>query len=309
MKDMGRLLVAKIQIGAALVTWAVAFIGAVRGEEWFTGWLYFWAWYPLLFCLDGLLILAKEESRMWNKSGAFVRLAAWSVTVWLIFEGFNLHLQNWRYLGVEPRLWVRWPGYALAFATVMPGIFLVAENLAVRGYFSTSAQRPRELPGWQPLWLMLGAACLALPLVFPQAAFPLIWLAFIFLLDPINDLLTGDSFTRRWLNGGRQEHYCLLAAGFLCGLFWEFWNYFATSRWVYTLPALNFGKIFEMPLLGYLGFPPFALACAIMYNFLVIADERFLTAPRRQRWFWLGQGIFWAVMFWAIDNQTVLSFR
>jgi hypothetical protein len=305
---MTRPLVAKIQIGAALGLWAMAFIGAVRGVEFFTTWLYFFAWFPLIVCLDGLLVLAKEESWLWGKTGAFLRLAGWSVTVWLVFEAFNLFLQNWRYVGVEPRLWVRWPGYFLAFATVMPGIFLLAENLAARGYFSTSTGGPREVRGWQPLWLMLGTACLVLPLVFPNSAFPLLWLTFIFLLDPINDLLTGDSFTRRWLSGGRQEHYCLLAAGFWCGLFWEFWNYPAASKWVYTLPVLNFGKIFEMPVLGYLGFPPFALECAIMYNFLVIADERLLTTPRQKRWFWVGQGLFWVIMFWAIDTWTVMSF-
>jgi hypothetical protein len=306
---MTRPLIAKIQIGAALGLWALAFVGAVRGVEFFTTWLYFFAWYSLIVWLDGLLILAKEESWLWDKTGAFLRLAGWSVTVWLVFEAFNLFLHNWRYVGVEPRLWVRWPGYLLSFATVMPGIFLLAENLAARGYFSPSAGKPREVRGWQPLWLMLGAACLVLPPVFPNSAFPLIWLTFIFLLDPINDLLTGDSFTRRWLSGGRQEHYCLFAAGFLCGLFWEFWNFPAASRWVYTLPVLNFGKIFEMPILGYLGFPPFALECAIMYNFLVIVDERLLTTPRHKRWFWVGQGMFWAVMFWAIDTWTVMSFK
>jgi len=40
-----------------------------------------------------------------------------------------------------------------------------------------------------------------------------------------------------------------------------------------------------MPLLGFLGFPPFALECAVMYNFLTALDARVLTTPKRRRFF------------------------
>jgi hypothetical protein len=304
-----RPLLAKIQVGSALVIWALAFPGAVWGVELFTDWLYFFAWWPLIFFLDGILFLAKGESWLWDKTGEFLRLAGWSVTVWLVFEVFNFFLHNWRYVGIEARLWLRWPGYALAFATVLPGIFLAAQVLAARGVFQRSTGKPHNLNAWQPIFLMAGVACLVLPFVFPRYAFPLIWLTFIFLLDPFCDLLAGDSLTRRWLAGERQKHFCLLTAGLLCGLWWEVWNYPAISKWVYTLPILNFGKIFEMPVLGYLGFPPFALECAILYNFLVIVDQRSLTSPRRRLLAWLCQAAFWVAVFWAIDTWTVLSFR
>jgi hypothetical protein len=99
-----------------------------------------------------------------------------------------------------------------------------------------------------------------------------------------------------------------LAAGLICGLWWEAWNYFAITKWVYTLPVLNFWKVFEMPLLGFLGFPPFALECAVMYNFLKALDDRVLTTPRRQRNAWLIQVAFWLVMFAAMDAWTVISY-
>ena len=86
------------------------------------------------------------------------------------------------------------------------------------------------------------------------------------------------------------------AAGLLCGLWWEAWNYGAAAKWVYTLPVLNFGKIFEMPVLGYLGFPPFALECAVMYNFMRALDERVLVTARRCRYAILIQLAFWLVM-------------
>ncbi len=150
---------------------------------------------------------------------------------------------------------------------------------------------------------------LLLTLTLPHYAFALVWGAFFFLLDPVCDFLSGKSLTRRWLAGERQEIFGLLAAGLICGVWWEMWNYPAAAKWIYALPALNFGKIFEMPVLGYLGFLPFALECAVMYNFMQALEERVLTTPRRRRWFWLAQLAFWLVMFVALDVWTVISFK
>ena len=98
-----------------------------------------------------------------------------------------------------------------------------------------------------------------------------------------------------------------MAAGLICGVWWESWNWFAISKWVYTLPVLNCFKVFEMPLPGYLGFAPFALECAVMYNFIKALDERVFTTPARRRNAWLVQLAFWVVMFAALDAWTVIS--
>jgi hypothetical protein len=49
---------------------------------------------------------------------------------------------------------------------------------------------------------------------------------------------------------------------------WEFWNYWAHTKWVYTVPILPQIKIFEMPFLGFFGFGPFALECYVATNLL-----------------------------------------
>ncbi len=64
---------------------------------------------------------------------------------------------------------------------------------------------------------------------------------------------------------------------FICGGLWEFWNFWARAKWIYTVPILGDIKIFEMPVLGYFGFPPFALECFAMYVFV-------------RRLFWRGPG-------------------
>ena len=58
-----------------------------------------------------------------------------------------------------------------------------------------------------------------------------------------------------------------MLSGFLCGVLWEFWNYWSRAKWHYTVPIMENLKIFEMPLPGYFGFPAFALECFTMYVF------------------------------------------
>ncbi len=296
-------------IAAALLIWTVSLWGALQGREPFASHLYFFAWYPYLLFLDALLCLKEGNFWLLSRPREFLRLLCWSVTCWLVFEAFNLVLQNWRYAGLLPQWWQRWPGYAFAFATVLPGIFLTARVLAAWGAWQGAGGESRAWSSWQPLWLILGTVCLVLTLSQSHYAFALLWGAVFFLLDPICELLEGKSLTRRWLAGERQEIYGLLAAGLICGLWWEMWNYPATAKWVYTLPVFNFCKIFEMPILGFLGFLPFALECAVMYNFYQALTARVLTTPSRRRWFWLGQLAFWLLMFAALDAWTVISFQ
>jgi hypothetical protein len=298
------------EIWLALGLWAAGLWGAVTGHKDIQQYLYFFAWYPYLLFLDGLLFRLEGKSWLRQRPREFLRLGGWSVTVWLIFEAANLALKNWAYVGLTSVRWLRWGGYALAFATVLPGILLTAQVLMALGAWKGRRGRPLA-PGraWEPLSLLGGTAFLVLPLTFPRYAFPLIWGAFFLLLDPLVALLGGPSLIKRFLEGERREHLCFLAAGGLCGLWWEAWNFLATAKWVYTLPVLNFWKVFEMPLPGYLGFLPFALEAAVMYNFLQALEDRVWTTPARRRRAALAQGAFWVLMFAALDACTVISYQ
>ena len=110
--------------------------------------------------------------------------------------------------------------------------------------------------------LVAGAIMLVWPLVWPSQylAAP-VWLGFIFLLDPINARLGVERLTReRVIN--------LAWSGLLCGVLWEFWNFWSRAKWHYAVPIMEHLKIFEMPVPGYLGFPAFAFECFTMYVFV-----------------------------------------
>jgi len=116
---------------------------------------------------------------------------------------------------------------------------------------------------------IVGLVGVVVPLVFPNEWFaPIIWLSFIFLLDPLNALRGWPSIAGDLARGDWRRMLSLLASGFLCGVLWEFWNYWALSKWTYTVPYFGKIKIFEMPVLGFLGFPPFAIECWAMYIFV-----------------------------------------
>jgi hypothetical protein len=50
-------------------------------------------------------------------------------------------------------------------------------------------------------------------------------------------------------------------------VFWEMWNSLSCPKWVYTVPFVSRFKLFEMPILGYAGYLPFGLECALVVDF------------------------------------------
>jgi hypothetical protein len=113
---------------------------------------------------------------------------------------------------------------------------------------------------------MLAAPLLVAPDIARYLAAP-VWLGFILLLDPINARLGAESLHADWRSGRYDRAINLALSGVLCGFLWEFWNNWSHAKWHYTVPIMENLKIFEMPVPGYLGFPPFAFECFTMYVF------------------------------------------
>ena len=84
----------------------------------------------------------------------------------------------------------------------------------------------------------------------------------------INGRIGAESLRGDFRQGHSGRLINLLVAGLVCGVAWECWNYWAHTKWVYTVPVPPDIKLFEMPLAGYLGFPAFAVECFTMYVFV-----------------------------------------
>jgi hypothetical protein len=227
-------------------------------------------WWGYLLAIDALIWKLQGHSLLCDRRREFWRLLPLSVAFWLIFEVYNLHLDNWTYIGLPERQWEATLGAIIAYATIMPGLFLTAELLGTLGIFARF-----RVPAFEPsnrllyLLMLFGFICLMAPVLVPREIahylFALVWIGFILLFEPVLYASRGDSLLRDLTEGQLQRVLGLVAAGYICGVLWEFWNYWATAKWIYTAPFTEDVRYFEMPLAGFLGFGPFAWEFAVMY--------------------------------------------
>jgi hypothetical protein len=241
----------------------------------------FWSWHtPIawtgyILCIDGLVWRRRGSSLLRDDRAEALFIAIVGVPLWIVFEFYNKYtLHNWYYIGLPDVLLVRYAGYAWAFATITLALMETAE--LVGSLRDRRAPRDRRVPpprvplgaaGW--LSVIAGAALLAVPIVYPSTwlAAP-VWLGFIFLLDPLNAAAGAESIRGDRRSDHRGRLINLLLSGLICGFIWEFWNYWARAKWIYNVPVPPHVKIFEMPVAGFAGFPPFAVECFVMYVFV-----------------------------------------
>jgi hypothetical protein len=227
------------------------------------------AWTGYILFADAIVWKRRGDSWLRNNRAELFFAACASVPLWVVFEIYNKYsIHNWYYVGLPDVLLLRYLGYAWSFATITPAIFetgdLVSSLRDRRGPPSRAQPTiPRRLGPGAWICVAAGAAMLVLPIFVHSTYFAApVFLGFVLFLDPLNaragrESILGDGNSRRLVN--------LLVAGFICGGLWEFWNYWSGAKWIYNVPIFSDVKIFEMPVLGFAGFPPFAVECFVMY--------------------------------------------
>ena len=281
----------------------------------FYSWFYCFAWWSYILLADNLLFTLRGASLLTTRKRELWAMLPLSVFIWLLFEGYNLFIRNWAYDGMPRQIWLRWLGYFAAFATVLPGVFTTSDLVDTllfgrrTGSAASEFEPLREKPLSRPsvMIFVLGFVLTVAPLLWPRYFFPTVWLGPVFLLDPLLERFGVRSLSLSIASSDRRRVWSLILGGLTCGLLWEFWNFWAASKWIYTVPFFSEWRVFEMPLLGFLGFPPFALECWVLYHLL--------TSILRQRKSVPAQAAFWIVVlsvsiavFWGIDQHTVVRF-
>lgn len=315
LSDERRNLLASIGLAFAVGVFALAAAGMSRRMEPFYSWYYCFAWWPAILAGQSALRLARGRSLLFDDPKFFAGLLPLSLTLWLIFEAFNFRLENWHYLGLPANLPLRWLGYVLSYSSVLPGLATAADVLDHLGLFRNARCAP--LQGARNLHLPLvlaGLVSLVLVLAWPRFFFPLTWGFAVFLLEPWLNSHGADSLLSDWQAGKPRRFLLLASAGLLCGLLWELWNFHAGAKWVYDLPVPAGPKLFEMPLLGFLGFPPFALECFCLTSaFFVLRRRISVLPPSSRRLAWLAVVLcvlaFDVWVLRGIDRWTVLVMK
>ncbi len=236
-------------------------------------------WSAFLMMMDGLLVALGADSPMRTRPRRFWTCYVTSVGVWLFFDWVNFYfIHAWDYHGLDPLGRTHeWIAKFIAFGAISPAMFLCAELFQHLGLRRLASRGVAVAPAAQGLMFLAGVPLLAFPFLVRDPVGSLtLWLALILLLDPVNawlgrgrvPTLVGDWRTGRW---GRTV--ALLAGGLACGFLWEFWNYWAAAKWTYDLPflgPLEQYRLFEMPLPGFAGFPPFALECWVAFQSILL---------------------------------------
>lgn len=195
-----------------------------------------------------------------------------SAVFWWYFEYLNRFVQNWHYIGIDGYGPIRYASQAtLAFSTVIPAVMSTLEMLKTLPCLSRIRYRPSiairisRRHAWA--LLILSALGLAGIAAWPDWLFPAIWLLPMLILLSLPTLFNHEEPLSG--SGLGDWHLATLAmlAALLCGFLWEMWNYFSIPKWIYSVPFVNRFHLFEMPLLGYLGYLPFGLTC------LLVADR------------------------------------
>lgn len=318
-----------LQTIAGIALLLLAFVGLAHDVEWIARPFYTWAWWGWILLLDGYCARRRGRSLLTTGRHLVLPIAIASVTFWFAFEGLNLRFRNWYYVGCY-RLdtWVDVAACGLfvvsAFATVFVGIFETVDALGAAGLWRGWKGRARRCPGWAS-WAVqaLGLTMATLAVLFPVWLAPLIWGSVSFLVDPWNYRAGRRSLLRDLERGAFGRVARIFAAGLLCGLVWESLNFIAPQKWIYTVRGLEGLKLFEMPLLGFLGFPALALDCVTVFavfSWAVLGNETWEHAeddaeplparPRRLRAFYLSvplQVAIWAALAFGVMRTNVGS--
>ena len=277
------------------------------------------AWWSYIAFVAALNHRWRGNSLLFDQWREFRWLFLVSTPAWLFFELCNFRLHNWHYIGVPSEWWVRLPGYFIAFGTVLPGIFetqTLLQNLAARGGSSTPGLKsgsgkigPATSSSRGGRLALLGGLMLGAALVWPLLFFPLVWAGPVLVLRWLVSVSGEKGLAPPPGRGDYSLTTRLLLSGLICGVLWEFWNFWAGAKWVYTIPYLNGFRVFEMPLAGFLGFPPFALICYLMYR-LALAPRVWITA-RRSRVILMAALylLCCGTMFLGIERLTVLEYK
>jgi len=233
-------------------------------------------WLGYVLAMNALVYRRTGHSLLTDRPRWFAALFPASAAFWWLFEHLNQFVRNWHYTGIQASGdWDYFLQGTLPFSTVLP---------AVASTWMWLRQSPRlealRLPAVHAhpalAWAAVGAGALGLAATgpWPEASFPMVWLGPLLLLVGLQQLACGETLLAPLASGDWRALLQPALAALACGLLWEFWNYWSLAKWQYSIPHVQRLHLFEMPLLGYAGYLPFGVTCALAMDTLARLVER-----------------------------------
>jgi hypothetical protein len=203
----------------------------------------------------------------------FLMLFPTSAVFWWFFEYLNRFVQNWYYVGPEFNATEYFWYATLPFATVLPAVLGLRDMLMSTRWLQQrfdvfmplQLRRPKTMAA---LILLISAGGLTGIGIWPNFLFPLLWVSPLLIIVCLQTLMSERHLLSNLTAGNWTPLVAAALAALICGFFWEMWNVFSLAKWKYSIPMVHRFAVFEMPLLGYAGYLPFGLQCAVVGSML-----------------------------------------
>jgi len=265
---------------AGLTSWILAW----TRFSWFTAYqphTFSLLWLSYIIVVNAVCQARSGHCLMTDRTGFFLLLFPVSAAFWWFFEYLNRFAQNWFYVGVDFSPWAYFWYATLPFSTVLPAV------LSTRQFFLSLDWIRQAYGSFKPLTflrphqaavfvLALSAAGLTGTGIWPSYFFPFLWISPLLIIICLQALMKEPHILTQMAQGDWSAAVSAALAATVCGGFWEMWNCFSLAKWQYSIPLVHRFQIFEMPLLGYAGYLPFGLECAVIGGML----ERLIINPK-----------------------------
>jgi hypothetical protein len=226
-------------------------------------------WITYIITINALSYRRSGHCLMIDRTPLFLFLFPASAIFWWIFEYLNRFVQNWYYIGGE---WsaLEYICYAtIPFSTVLPAVMGTMEWVTTWKWPAGRFHHFLPLSFRHPKCV---AACVLIPAaggltaigIYPNHLFPLLWISPLLMIVALQTLFEQAHILSDIRNGDWRPVIAWTTAALICGFFWEMWNVYSLAKWRYSIPFVDRFNLFEMPILGYAGYLPFGLECAVI---------------------------------------------
>jgi len=258
---------------------------ALIAAGWFLAWSAFVApewrrhtftplWLGYVLVMNALAYRRSGRALLTERTGLLLALLPASALFWWLFEHLNRFVGNWYYTGTAAADgWDYFLQATLPFSSVLPAVASTWAWLRTFPNFEAMGERmPFRFPSAGTAWALasVGVGVLALASLgaWPAQLFGVLWLGPLAVFLGLQKLLVGETLLAPLAKGDWRPLLQPAAAALVCGFFWELWNWGSLAQWHYAVPYVQRFLVFEMPLLGYSGYLPFGVECAVIVNLL-----------------------------------------
>ncbi|MBT8374698.1 MAG: hypothetical protein KJN80_07295 [Deltaproteobacteria bacterium] len=226
-------------------------------------------WISFIVWLNALTFRRTGRSLLTHKTRLFFILFPLSAAFWWFFEYLNRFVQNWYYVGVKFEALEYFLYATISFSTVLPAVVsmhayvisYIGDLNRYHSWIKIQIRYPKILS-----WCVLVIAGCGLGFIgiLPDYVFPLLWISPLLIVVSLQAILGESHILSDVIRGNWMKVVSFPLAALGCGFFWEMWNFYSLAKWQYGIPFVHRFQLFEMPILGYAGYLPFGLECAMV---------------------------------------------